>query len=74
MIKHRGRGNPPPHERMMQMNPTKKLFEQSIMLAADAILKCIKNAQEKDDVLNDAQAIKILAEAYDLVHRGKRGE
>lgn len=51
---------------------TKKLIESAIMLAID---KLKENIEAKDDeyaVLANAKAIKILAEAYDIVHRGKR--
>lgn len=51
---------------------TRKLIESAIMLAID---KLKENIEAKDDeyaVLANAKAIKVLAEAYDIVHRGKR--
>ena len=60
----------------MMMNTTKKMIEDSIMLAIAELTDDIQNGHVKSNeaVWGYAQAIKTLAEAYDIVHRGKRGE
>lgn len=56
------------------MNKTKKLIEESIMLAIDSISEDIQKNYHKEENKIRAESIKMLAEAYDIVHRGKRGE
>ena len=53
---------------------TKHLIEESILLAMDSISEDIQKNYHKEDNKCRAEAIKMLAEAYDIVHRGKRGE
>ena len=54
------------------MNKTKKMIEASIMLAIDALSERIQEGILEDENCINAQSIKILAEAYDIVHRGKK--
>ena len=56
------------------MNKTKKLIEESIMLAIEDLSREIRSSVNEEENNLDAQSIKILAEAYDIVHRGKKGE
>lgn len=49
----------------------KRLIEESIMLAIDAISEDIQRTADDAENKNRAEAIKALAEAYDIVHRGK---
>ena len=49
----------------------KRLIEESIMLAIDAISEDIQRTTDDAENKNRAEAIKTLAEAYDIVHRGK---
>lgn len=56
------------------MNKTKKLIEQSILLAIDSIKEDIEVTADDVENKNRAEAIKMLAEAYDIVHRGKKGD
>ncbi len=53
---------------------TKHLIEESIMLAIDSLSNDIQRSRNEEENKIDAETIKILAEAYDIVHRGKRGE
>jgi hypothetical protein len=53
---------------------TKHLMEESILLAMDSISEDIQKHTFKEEDKCRAEAIKMLAEAYDIVHRGKRGE
>lgn len=53
---------------------TKHLMEESIMLAVDCLSERIQRTGNEEENKVDAESIKILAEAYDIVHRGKRGE
>lgn len=55
----------------IQMNKTKRLIEESIMLAIDSISEDIQKTMDCNDNKIRAEAIKILAESYDIVHRGK---
>lgn len=54
------------------MNKTKKLIEQSILLAIDSIKEDIEVTADDVENKNRAEAIKMLAEAYDIVHRGRK--
>lgn len=55
------------------MNKTKKSIEESIMLAIDSVSEEIqKNTFGDGHNKINAEAIKLLAEAYDIVHRGKK--
>lgn len=56
------------------MKKTKKLIEESIMLAIDSISEDIQKHFTEDENKTRAESIKMLAETYDIVHRGKRGE
>lgn len=49
-------------------------MEESILLAMDSISEDIQKHTFKEEDKCRAEAIKMLAEAYDIVHRGKRGE
>ena len=54
------------------MKRTKKMIEASIMLAIDALSERIQKGFLEDENRMDAQTLKMLAEAYDIVHRGKK--
>ena len=56
------------------MNKTKKLIEKSILRAIDSIREDITESFRIEENKPRAEAIKALAEAYDIVHRGKKGE
>ena len=56
------------------MNKTKKLIEQSILFAIESIKEDITNTSDDLENKNRAEAIKLLSEAYDIVHRGKKGD
>lgn len=56
------------------MNKTKKLIEEAILLSIEAIRKDIEYTADIDENKPKAEAIKALAEAYDIVHRGKKGD
>lgn len=61
------------------MNPfksvkTKKDIEDAINLAIFSISEDIQKTTDQDKNKIRAEAIKTLAEAYDIVHRGKRGD
>ena len=51
---------------------TRKLIEQSILFAIDDLTQTIITSPDCN-LENCTNAIKILAEAYDIVHRGKKG-
>lgn len=51
---------------------TKNLIEESIMLAIDSLSENIQRSANEEENAIDATSIKILAEAYDIVHRGKK--
>lgn len=55
------------------MNKTKRLIEEAILLAIASIREDIQSACDDEENVRRATAIKTLAEAYDIVHRGKRG-
>lgn len=52
----------------------KNLIEESIMLAIDSISEDIQKTTNEDQNKIRAESIKILAEAYDIVHRGKKAD
>ena len=54
------------------MKKTKKLIEASILLAIDALSERIARYSLEDENRMNAESIKLLAEAYDIVHRGKK--
>lgn len=56
------------------MNKTKKLIEESILLAIESIKEDITNTSDIEENKPRSEAIKVLAEAYDIVHRGKKGD
>ena len=56
------------------MKKTKKLIEASILLAIDALSERIARCSLEDENRQNASSIKMLAEAYDMVHRGKKGD
>lgn len=53
---------------------TKLSIEDSINLAIFSISEDIRTNTNEDENKIRAEAIKTLAEAYDIVHRGKAGE
>lgn len=59
---------------MVAQSRTKKLIEQAILLSISAIKFDIESNADATDNATRAQAIKALAEAYDIVRRGKRGD
>lgn len=54
------------------MKKTKKMIEASIMLAIDSISEDIQRSACEEENKIRAESIKLLAEAYDIVHRGKK--
>ena len=61
--------------RMYIMNKTKKLMEEAILFSIEAISNDIQEKyMDDDDLVKKANSIKTLAEAYDIVHRGKKGD
>lgn len=60
-------------ERRIIMNKTQKLMEQAILFAIESIKQDITNTADENENAINTQSIKTLAEAYDIVHRGKRG-
>ena len=50
----------------------KHMIEESIMLAIDSVSEDIQETMNTEDNKIRAEAIKTLAEAYDIVHRGKK--
>ena len=54
------------------MYKTKKLIAESILLAIDSIKEDITNTADIEENKPRAEAIKTLAEAYDIVRRGKK--
>lgn len=57
---------------MFHRHKTKKLIEESIMLAIDSLSEDIQQSGLVEDNKIRAESIKMLAEAYDIVHRGKK--
>lgn len=53
------------------MRKNKRLMEESILLAIDALSNRIQTYVSEEGNKIDAQSIKILAEAYNIVHRGR---
>lgn len=51
---------------------TKQMIEESIMLAIDSVSEDIQKNYDDSENKIRAEAIKTLAEAYDIVHRGKK--
>lgn len=51
---------------------TKRSIEDSINLAIFSISEDIQRTTNEDENKIRAEAIKTLAEAYDIVHRGKK--
>lgn len=51
---------------------TKHLIEESILLAIDSISEDIQKTTYHEENKIRAETIKMLAEAYDIVHRGKK--
>lgn len=49
----------------------KKLMEESILLALDETSKDMRQTAEENENKVRAETIKLLAEAYNLVHRGR---
>ena len=56
------------------MNKTKQLMEEAILFAIASIKEDIATSIHTEENALRAQAIKTLAEAYNIVHRGKRGQ
>ncbi len=57
---------------MIQFNQTRKQIEEAINLAINSLYEDIDIAFDAEDNKIRAEAIKTLAEAYDIVHRGKK--
>lgn len=57
---------------MNNMNKVKRLMEESILLAIDSLKDDIIRGCDTDENKTSAEAIKVLAEAYNIVHRGKK--
>ena len=53
------------------MKSTRKMIEESILFAIEKLSTRIQNTEDAETRFVDAQTIKELAEAYDLVHYGK---
>ena len=53
------------------MKTTRKMIEESILFAIETLSTRIQNTADAETRFVDAQTIKELAEAYDLVHYGK---
>lgn len=53
------------------MKTTRKMIEESILFAIDKLSTKIQNTEDAEIRFIDAQTIKQLAEAYELVHYGK---
>ena len=53
------------------MRTTRKMIEESILFAIEKLSTRIQNTEDAETRFVDAQTIKELAEAYDLVHYGK---
>lgn len=53
---------------------TRKLIEKCILFAIASISKDIEDTMDEEENARCAETIKTLAEAYDIVHRGKKGE
>lgn len=51
---------------------TKRMIEESIMFAIDSLSNDIQRSADEENNNIDAKSIKLLAEAYDIVHRGKK--
>lgn len=51
---------------------TKHSIEDAINLAIFSISEDIQRTSEEDENKIRAESIKLLAEAYDIVHRGKK--
>ena len=51
---------------------TKKMIEESIMFAIDSVSEDIQKTTDIEENKARAEAIKMLSEAYDIVHRGKK--
>lgn len=56
------------------MNKIKKMIEESILFAIDSLKDDIIRTADADDNKKNADSIKVLSEAYDIVHRGKKGD
>lgn len=50
----------------------KRMIEESIVFAVDSLSERIQRSGNEEKNKIDAESIKILAEAYDIVHRGKK--
>lgn len=59
---------------LFKRKKTKHMIEESIMFAIDELRSDIERSIDVDKNRISANSIKALAEAYDIVHRGKRGE
>ena len=54
------------------MNKTKRLIEESILFSIESIKEDITSTSDIEENKQRAAAIKALAEAYSIVHRGKK--
>ena len=56
------------------MNKTKNQIKEAIAAAIESISDDITRASNSVENKSRAEAIKALAEAYDIIHRGKVGD
>lgn len=59
---------------LMKTRNRKRMIEESIMFAIDSISEDIQKTTNEEENKIRADAIKVLAEAYDIVHRRKKGD
>lgn len=57
---------------LLKSKTPKRMIEESIMFAVDALSERIQQTGNEEENKIDAESIKILSEAYDIVHRGKK--
>ena len=51
---------------------TKHMMEESILLEIDSLSENIQRSVNEEKNACNAKSIKTLAEAYDIIHRGKK--
>lgn len=56
------------------MNKTKKLIEETILFSMESVKEGIIGNYDEKEIKSLAESVKLLAEAYDIVHRGKKVE
>lgn len=55
------------------MNKTKKQIEEAIYAAIYSVTEDIARTCDATEIESYAASVRVLAEAYDIVHRGKKG-